>query len=53
MQGGADVNVLDDGDETALCRACRKGNVTVVQKLIEHGAQINFNDYIHTGKKIK
>ena len=41
------MNVLDDGDETALCRACRKGNVPVVQKLIEQGAQINGNDYLH------
>ena len=46
------MNALDDGDETALCRACKKGNVTVVQTLIRYGAQINFNDYIHAGKKL-
>ena len=48
VNGGADVNALDDGDETALCRACRKGNVTVVQKLIEHGAEINSNECVLT-----
>ena len=35
------MNALDDGNETALYRACRMGNNRVVQLLIENGAQIN------------
>lgn len=38
---GADVNAVDQNDETALAEACRREDVPKVEWLIEHGADVN------------
>ena len=41
LQAGADLDMYDDGDCTAFCRAVESGNEDMVELFIEHRAQVN------------
>lgn len=46
---GADVDVLDDDENTALHKACENGNKDIVKILLDHNAGTDFeNDYEET-----
>ena len=45
VEGGADVNAINEGDFTALHGAAFRGLNEVVTYLVEHGANINARDF--------
>lgn len=44
LQHGADVNAVNDYNETPLHYACKRANLVVLQCMIEHGADILSED---------
>ena len=49
LERGADVNIKDDLDNTALMAAARSGNIEIVKLLIDKGADVNaVNNYNET-----
>lgn len=45
LETGADINKYDAGGSTPLVNAVRAGRHTIVQRLLEHGANPNINIY--------
>ncbi|KAJ8350948.1 hypothetical protein SKAU_G00260780 [Synaphobranchus kaupii] len=55
LEAGAHVNAQTLGGETALMKACKRGNADVVRLLLEHGADCNIlskhqNNALHFAK---
>ena len=49
LSEGADINVQDDDENTALHKACENGNKDIVRILLEHNAYIDLeNEYEET-----
>jgi len=44
LKHGADVNAVNDFDETPLHYACKRASLSVLQCLIEHGADLRAED---------
>ena len=44
VEKGADVNALDEENETPIFKAVRNGNYDAVEKLIDAGANLNFKN---------
>jgi ankyrin repeat protein len=49
INSGYDVNMFDEIGYTPLHCACTKGNITIVEYLIEHGANVNAHHEGHIG----
>ncbi|KAF2811736.1 ankyrin [Mytilinidion resinicola] len=41
LDAGADPDILDTFDRTALILGCQNGNIAAVRRLVEHGADLN------------
>lgn len=53
LSEGADVDVLDEDDNTALHKACENENNKIIKILLEHNADVNMkNDYEETPLQI-
>jgi len=44
LQHGADVNAVNDFNETPLHYACKRANLVVIQCLLDHGADLHAED---------
>ncbi len=53
VENGAKVTSDEHhGEDTVLYWACQKGNQSIVEYLLRHGAQRDINDYDHLGRSV-